>query len=34
LSQSVIIFGAVAFAFLVFVTVRGDLPKWLSIFGV
>ena len=32
--QSTVIFGALAFLFFVFVTARGDLPKWLSIFGL
>lgn len=28
------LFGAVAFAFLFFITARGDLPAWLGVFGL
>lgn len=27
-------FGCLAFAFLVFITVRGDLPKWRQVVGL
>ena len=33
MTQSTVIAAALFFAFFVFVTIRGDLPKWLSIFG-
>lgn len=32
-SQTAFIFAVIAFAFLVYVTIRGDLPKWLGLFG-
>ena len=32
-SQTAFIFGVLAFAFLLFVTIRGHLPKWLGLFG-
>jgi hypothetical protein len=31
--QSTVILAALLFAFVVFVTVRGDLPAWLSLFS-
>jgi hypothetical protein len=33
-NQTTFIFASVAFAFLFFVTVRGDLPKWLGLLGL
>ncbi len=34
LNWTSVVFGALAFAFLFFVTVRGDLAKFLGIFGL
>lgn len=34
ISQTAFIFAAVGFAFLFFVTIRGDLPKWLGLLGL
>lgn len=34
ISQTAFIFGAVGFMFLVFITLRGDLPKWLGLLGL
>jgi hypothetical protein len=33
-NQTALLFGAVAFAFVFFVTIRGDLGKWLGLFGL
>jgi hypothetical protein len=33
-NQTSFLFGAVFFAFLFFVTVRGDLGKWLGLLGL
>lgn len=30
-SQTAFIFGVVGFAFILFVTLRGDLPKWIGL---
>ena len=32
-SQTAFIFGVVGLLFLVYITLRGDLPKWLGLFG-
>jgi hypothetical protein len=34
MNQTSFMFGAVAFAFLFYVTTRGDLPKWLGLLGL
>lgn len=34
INQTSFLFGAILFAYLFFVTVRGDLPKWLGILGL
>ena len=34
ISQTAFIFATVAFAFLFYITVRGDLAKWLGLFGL
>lgn len=34
MSQTGVLFGALLLAFLVFVTMRGDLGKWLGLFGI
>lgn len=31
--QSTVIFGTLLFAFFIFITVRGDLPEWISLFS-
>ena len=31
--QTAFIFGVVAFAFVMYVTLKGDLPKWFGLFG-
>lgn len=33
-SQSNIVIGAIALGFIVFVTVRGELPQYLAIIGI
>ena len=33
-NQTSFLFGAVVFAFLFFITVRGDLAKWLGLLGL
>lgn len=33
-SQTGFMFGAILFAFIVFITMRGDLAKWLGVFGL
>ncbi len=32
-SQTAFIFAVLGFAFLFYITIRGDLPKWLGVFG-
>lgn len=34
INQTSFMFGAVLFAFLFFITVRGDLAKWLGLLGL
>ena len=34
MNQTAFTFGALAFAFLVFITIRGDLARWLGVFGL
>jgi hypothetical protein len=34
MDQTRFTFGAVVFAFLVFITMRGDVPKWRQVLGV
>ena len=34
LNNTAYIFGVVTFAFIVFITTRGDLPKWLGLLGL
>ena len=34
MNQTAFMFATVAFAFLFYVTVKGDLPKWLGLFGL
>jgi len=34
MSQSTVLFGVLIFAFIVFVTVRGELPAYLSVLGL
>lgn len=34
MSQSTIVFGSLIFAFLVFITVRGELPKYMAVVGL
>jgi hypothetical protein len=34
MDQTSIIFAALALAFIVYITLNGDLSKWLSIFGI
>jgi len=34
ISQTAFVFAVLATAFLIFVTLRGDLPKWLGLFGI
>lgn len=33
-SQTAFVFGVVMFTFLVYVTIKGDLPKWLGLLGL
>jgi hypothetical protein len=33
-SQTGLLFGALMVAFLIFITTRGDLPKWLGLLGL
>lgn len=33
-NQTSLLFGALLFAFLFFITTRGELAKWLGIFGL
>lgn len=32
MKQSTIIFGVIIFLFVVYITMRGDLPKWFELF--
>jgi len=34
MNQSTVIFGVLIFAFIVFITVRGELPAYLSVLGL
>lgn len=34
MNQGTVIFGVVLFAFLVFITVRGELPDYMRIIGL
>lgn len=34
MSQSTIIAGVILFAFLIFITTRGELPKYLAVIGL
>lgn len=34
ISQTAFIFGAIGFSFVIFITMRGDLPKWLGLLGL
>jgi hypothetical protein len=34
MSQTSFVFGVVFVAFLIFITLRGDLAKWLGVFGL
>lgn len=34
MSQTSVVFGALLFAFLIYITVTGDLKKWLALFGI
>ena len=34
INQTSFLFGAILFAFLFFITVRGDLAKWLGLLGL
>lgn len=34
LSQTSFVFAVVFVAFLIFITLRGDLAKWLGVFGL
>lgn len=34
MSQSTIIAGVILFAFVVFITMRGELPKYLAVIGL
>lgn len=34
MSQATVIFGAILFAFLVFITVKGELPAYLKTLGL
>jgi hypothetical protein len=34
MTQTDVIFGAILVSFLVFITLRGDLTKWLSLVGL
>jgi hypothetical protein len=33
-NQTAFIFGVIAVAFLIYVTIKGDLPKWLGLLGL
>lgn len=33
MKQSTIIFGSIVFAFVIYITVRGQLPDYLALFG-
>lgn len=34
MSQTSVVFGAVMLGFLVYITINGDLKKWLSLLGI
>ena len=34
MNQTAVIFGVLVAAFLFYVTTRGDLPRWLGLFGL
>lgn len=34
MSQSTVIFGVLIFAFVLFITVRGELPAYMSVLGL
>lgn len=34
ISQTAFLFAALGFAFLFYVTIKGDLPKWLGLLGL
>lgn len=34
MNQSTIIFGALIFGFIMFVTVKGELPQYLAVMGL
>ena len=34
INNTAYLFGALAFAFVFWITVRGDLPKWLGLLGL
>lgn len=34
INNTAFLFGTVAFAFVLWVTARGDLPKWLGLLGI
>ena len=34
MSQSTVIAGALIFAFVIFITMRGELPKYLAVLGL
>ena len=34
MSQSTILFGALIFGFFVFVTVKGELPRYRAVMGI
>lgn len=34
LPQTDVVFGALALGFVIYITVKGDLKKWLSLMGL
>lgn len=34
MSQTSVVFGALMIAFLIFITIRGDLKEWLGLIGI
>lgn len=34
MSQSTVLFGVLIFAFVLFITVRGELPAYMSVLGL
>ena len=34
MTQTSVVFGALLLAFLVYITMNGDLKKWLALFGI